>query len=667
MNSRQQFLVSMTILLASLSGCSHTPAVVQTGDRVEVGFTCRLPSGELAATTRPDSSMEGEKKSPYYLPRNGADTVAVTAGGRADAAVKDRVPFEDEIIKRIEISLAGLKEGDRVVRELQAERYPSASPTDRFVRMATVRKRQKEMRLSREEYSTKSGKEPEVGQRFILDPLVPGRVAEVTTTEVLVRFAPEPGKPLVTPFGPVTLRETETHYELLLSVENNRLIRTGGMAGRIVDVTEDSFKVDYGHPFGGERLICDVTVDEVKSGVQKAAAPVAAAQPAAKAEQSSQPTDASAGTLDPAAEKVFSQGLANMLAMKGLAPSASEPVRQGDLVTANYTVTLEDGSLVATSREAAARDQGVKKVSWYRPPAQFETVELVAGKQEVMPGLAEALVGMRSGERRSIVLTPDKAFGPSDPGKFQKLPRSQTFAKVVRVPAEEYVKRFSGFPVIGKEVSLMPYFTSRVTEVSEKDVALEFQVADGAVFNDSFGSLAVAVSGGSITSNLSPQLGAAFPLKDGFGVISAFDTDSFTIDLNHPLAGKTLTIDLEAVAVTPAPATGVEISWIDNHDTGLERGRQDGKPVFMILHADWCSWCKKTFSETLPDPRIAALRDRFVWVRVNSDKEQKYKQLYGQEGFPMMVLLNPDGSIARKIDGYRDARALRDELKAVLH
>jgi len=62
-----------------------------------------------------------------------------------------------------------------------------------------------------------------------------------------------------------------------------------------------------------------------------------------------------------------------------------------------------------------------------------------------------------------------------------------------------------------------------------------------------------------------------------------------------------------------------------------------------------------------------ALKDRFVWVRVNSDKEQKYKQQYGQEGFPMMVLLNSEGSVLKKIDGYRDARALSEEIKAVLN
>jgi FKBP-type peptidyl-prolyl cis-trans isomerase 2 len=665
MNHTVRPLVSITLLASVLAGCSGTPAVVKTGDKVELGFTCRLPNGELAATTRPDDAFGDDKRSPYYLPRRGAETVSLTAGVNPVDLKKDRLSFEEEIIKRLNHAVVGLKEGEQVVRELQAERYPSVSPTDRFVRMATVRKRQKEMRLSREEYQNRSGKEPEVGQRFVIDPLVPGTVSEVTDKEVVVRFAPEQGKTLTSPFGPISVRETATHYELLIKAENNRPVRTGGMVGRIVEVTDESFKVDYGHPFGGETLRCDMTVAGVKPAEAKQAAPVVSENAVAAPE--AVPAAPAGSTLDPEAEKVFSKGLANMLAMNSPAAVSGEEVRSGDLVTLNYTVTLEDGSLVATTRESAARDQAVKKVSWYRDEPAYAAVEAVAGRQEIMPGLGEALVGMKQGEKKRITLTPEQAFGMPDPAKSQQMPCSQTFPRVIRMPADEYVKRFSGFPMVNKEVELLPYFKSRVTEVTERDVALEYLVSDGASFGDSFGTVSVAVVGDRITTTLKPQVGAPFPLKDGFGIVSATDGLTFTVDFNHPLAGKSIVLELETVSIAPETAAAGAIEWNDNYDAGLARAKQEGKPVFLMLHADWCSWCKKSFSETFPDPRISALKDRFVWVRINSDKELKYKQQFGQDGFPMMVLLNSDGSVLKKIDGYRDARALREEIRAVLN
>lgn len=302
---------SLVLLATTMSGCSAAPAIVRTGDRVELGFTCRLPDGELAATTRPDSAVSDDRKSPFYLPRNGPDTVMLTAGEQAAETKQERVSFEEEIMKRLGVSLVGVSEGEQTVLELQAERYPALTDKDRYVRMATVRKRQKELRLSREEYTTRTGKTPEVGQRMVLDPLVPGRISEVTDKEVVVLFAPDPGRPLTTPFGPVTLRETPGHYELIIAAEKDRLIRTGGMAGRISSVSSDSFEVDFGHPFGGEKLNCNVNVVSLKPAEKVAERPRHAA------------VAAPAGTLDPAAKKALDEGMARMLS--GQAAGITEP------------------------------------------------------------------------------------------------------------------------------------------------------------------------------------------------------------------------------------------------------------------------------------------------------------------------------------------------------
>ena len=253
------------IIALPLVACSTAPAVVQSGDRVDLSFTCRLPGGELAATTRPDSSVTSEPKSPVYLPRTGPDTVTVTAGPQPpDSMKRDRQPFEEEILQRLASRTPGLKQGERARLLLEAERYSVSSPTDKFVKLATVRKRQKEMRLSREEYTTRTGKAPEAEQPFVLDKMVPGKVSEVTEKEVVIRFSPVPGKDLATPFGKVTVREMADHYELAIAVEKGRLIRTGGMAGRISAVDKESFTIDYRHPFADEKLNCEVRVVKVE-------------------------------------------------------------------------------------------------------------------------------------------------------------------------------------------------------------------------------------------------------------------------------------------------------------------------------------------------------------------------------------------------------------------
>ncbi|NVN90570.1 MAG: thioredoxin family protein [Desulfuromonadales bacterium] len=653
MNRNMKATCYLTLLAAALGGCaSGGNRIIAAGDGVGIHFTCRLPNGELALSTDPDA----EKSAPssrIYQKRVSAEPLIVVAGGaKMNKPVQERMMLEDDVAERLAIALVGIREDGTVRTELTADRYAVQPDSKPIVKIAKVRKRPKEQRMTLAEYKTRTGMDAATDQKYVTDPVVPGKVVAITGDEVLIRFAPAVME-IDLPFGKGLIREKEDRYEIDIQAVPGTLVRTGNMIGRIVSVDDEMITLDYGHPFGGEKLSCEVQVKSLKTAEKKVIEP------------QSVPANVARGELDPQAEKVFDEGMAKMLSMTAQAAGATAAARSGDLVTVNYTVALEDGTLVATTQEKIARDQAVKKVSWYREPGGYGPQELVAGKPEIMPGLAEALVGMKAGEKRRITLAPDKAFGMPDPKKTQQLPCSQAFPTTIRMPADEYVKRFSTFPVVNKEVELLPYFKSRVAEVTERDVALEFQVKDGAQFTDTYGTVSVAVAKDTITTTLKPKLGAPFPLKDGEGVISATDGITFTVDMNHPLAGKSIVLDLETVSVA-TPPQGASIDWIEDHDAGLARAKQEGKPVLLILHADWCSWCKKTFSDVIPDPRIAALRDRFVWVRVNSDKEAKYKQKYAQNGFPMIVLFKGDGSEARRMEGFQSVTALRSMMRELL-
>jgi len=339
----------------------------------------------------------------------------------------------------------------------------------------------------------------------------------------------------------------------------------------------------------------------------------------------------------------------------------------GDLATAHYTAALEDGTIFSTTRKEVADDPAIKKVSWYTAPPVYKAETVVVGKPSPLVGIEEALAGMSVGEHKRLTLPADKAFGPSDPAKLLKFPVSRTFPTTVVLSAEEYVKRLKSFPSIGQDVPLTPYFPARVTALRDKEVELKFQVADGASFNDDFGTTTVSVANETITTSLRPIIGAPFPLQEGFGMIAATDGTTFTVDTNHPLAGKSIVIDLDLVSLTKAADLAHDgITWQENHDEGLAQAQKARKPAVLILYADWCGFCKKLFAETIPDPRIRALHNRFAWVRVNSDKLVELKQRYGQNGFPMIVLFRADGTIARKLDGFQEPAALQAALQEVL-
>lgn len=67
--------------------------------------------------------------------------------------------------------------------------------------------------------------------------------------------------------------------------------------------------------------------------------------------------------------------------------------KQGDTVRVHYCGTLEDGTVFSSTYD------------------EKEPFEFVLGKGNVLPKFESALIGMCEGERKTILLTPEDAYG----------------------------------------------------------------------------------------------------------------------------------------------------------------------------------------------------------------------------------------------------------------
>jgi peptidylprolyl isomerase len=80
-------------------------------------------------------------------------------------------------------------------------------------------------------------------------------------------------------------------------------------------------------------------------------------------------------------------------------------VQSGDRVRVHVTERLPGGEVLCASRG--------------RRPARF-----LAGGQDILPGLAEAVLGMAAGDVRTVTVPPEKGFGEWDPSRERRLARS---------------------------------------------------------------------------------------------------------------------------------------------------------------------------------------------------------------------------------------------------
>lgn len=136
-------------------------------------------------------------------------------------------------------------------------------------------------------------------------------------------------------------------------------------------------------------------------------------------------------------------------------------------VTVKYTGKLADGTIF----DASPEDN----------PLSF-----IIGKEEVVKGFEAAVLGMAEGEKKTVVIEPNQAYGEINPALIEEISRTD-------LPENLELKAGGQLEVTQSDGSLLLLIIDKVTE------------------------------------------------------------NTVTLDANHPLAGKSLTFDIEMLEVDTAP------------------------------------------------------------------------------------------------------------------
>ena len=144
-----------------------------------------------------------------------------------------------------------------------------------------------------------------------------------------------------------------------------------------------------------------------------------------------------------------------------------QTVEKNTVVSFHYVLKdTESGDIIESSRDTG------------------QPVVFMVGAGEIIPGLETRMIGMKSGETRTIEVPPEEAYGTRNPDLIQKAPRE--------------------------------YFQNVPLEVG---LPLQAQTPEGRTISM---------------------------------VVVDFDDETVTVDLNHPLAGRTLTFEVEVLSIREA-------------------------------------------------------------------------------------------------------------------
>ena len=88
------------------------------------------------------------------------------------------------------------------------------------------------------------------------------------------------------------------------------------------------------------------------------------------------------------------------------------------------------------------------------------------------------------------------------------------------------------------------------------------------------------------------------------------------------------------------------IEWLPWGADAFARAAREGKPVLLSITAAWCRACHEMDRTTYADPGVAALiRDRFVPVRVDTDRRPDINERYNLGGWPTTAFLTAGGEV----------------------
>ncbi len=288
----------------------------------------------------------------------------------------------------------------------------------------------------------------------------------------------------------------------------------------------------------------------------------------------------------------------NLDKVTALFNSDSEPaitIVAGDTVKVNYIGSFTDGEVFDTSYEQVAKDNELYQEGRSYSPLGFEV-----GAGQMIKGFDAAVVGMAVGEKKTVTLAPEDAYGPSDPAKIVEMPTS--IDRVINLEREfditlaDFTQVFGDEPTVNTIVSADAFpWNFSVKAISGDDITLEYmiEVGDTIVLPQTiWESTATAKNDTTITLIQNPEDGQGIETIFGTGIITltedkiniGFDVtvgetvttpygegtildvtdESVTLDLNSKMVGKTLMFEITVVNITKAVSSQSEMTIIDS-------------------------------------------------------------------------------------------------------
>lgn len=222
----------------------------------------------------------------------------------------------------------------------------------------------------------------------------------------------------------------------------------------------------------------------------------------------------------------------------------------GDLVAVDYTLRLENGSVVDTSILSIANDSGLYNPNRGYSPLVFK----LAYNSGLINGFIDGVLGMQINQTKEVVVQPQDGYGLIDQTKIYDIPlyyNRSRFEKIPRASLEQANITIENGSIFFADIGMVS-----VHEFDNETVTIRYLFSTGKKFTYSgIPQEVVNITNDTLFIKFDFEQGKTYILENENGAkkmikVVQINETAATLDENHQLAGKVLYFTLTLRDIT---------------------------------------------------------------------------------------------------------------------